>query len=235
MLYCRGGRFQTFTAAVGTRTLLFFIRLACKAIETRISSTSFDQSRLNRFYQPWAREPGRLGSEFGSVCSRPGSGRGSAHCRSGLGSVRLGSDFVLVCSRVSSKQFGARLITGRGSARFGSLFGARLISTYGSARDPGISSMFGSAQLGARLGLGTGLGLEIQLGSGLSSAHLARLGTWDRGSASKKLIPEPNLFLIERKRWSVYCSAFHEPIHCVNHMTILKQLFLVTVLRWGAS
>ena len=181
MLYCRGRRFQTFTAAVGTRTpLLFFIRLACKAIETRISSTSFDQSRLNRFYQPWAREPGRLGSEFGSVCSGPGSGGGSAHCRSRLGSVRLRSDFVLVCSRLSSKQFGARLITVRGSARFGSLFGARLISTYGSARDPGISSMFGSAQLGARLGLsswlisGWGLAWDSRFGLAQGSARL----TW---------------------------------------------------------
>ena len=47
--------------------MLFFICLAWEASVTKFSSTSFDQTCLNRLFLSRARDSVRLGSELGSV------------------------------------------------------------------------------------------------------------------------------------------------------------------------
>ena len=126
------------------------------------------------------KDSNRLDSRLRSVCSRPGSARGSAHRTSGLGTV---------FSRHGSARGSAHRTSGLGSAHYSWFSLPRLVDLdrlgdrFEGRR---ISSMLGSAELRARLGarfwaqlkIGWDWGLvgSAWLGSGLSSAHLARLG-----------------------------------------------------------
>ena len=71
--------------------MLFLIRLGWEANETK-KITSVDQSHLNCFYQPCARDPARLGSEHGSVRLRI--------------AVRLDSELVSQLETRTSARFG---------------------------------------------------------------------------------------------------------------------------------
>ena len=105
--------------------------------ETKSSTTRFHQNRLNRFYQPRARDSVRglargsarfdSGSLFGLT---QGSFLGSIH----EDSARLCSMLVSVCSRLGSARVSAYHRSGirLSAARLDSLFGARLISARGS-------------------------------------------------------------------------------------------------------
>ena len=147
-----------------------FDTLTWEASETKSSTTRFHQNRLNRFYQPRARDSVRglvrgsarfdSGSLFGLT---QGSFLGSIH----KDSARLCSMLVSVCSR--PVQLESLLITGRGSGS------VRL----GSIRYLGL----GSSRLVARARLGTRLGTresaqcsarpksELGLGSDRGPAH----------------------------------------------------------------
>ena len=134
-----------------------FDTLTWEDSETKSSTTRFHQNRLNRFYQPRARDSVR------------GLVRGSARFDSGslfglfLGSIhedsaRLCSRLVSVCSRPGSASLCLSQVWDQaqcGSARF---------------------AIWGSAHLGSWLGLGLGLG------SGLGNQLNARLGP-NRSSA----------------------------------------------------
>ena len=105
--------------------------------ETKLSNTRFHQNRLNRFYQPWARDSVRwLGPKLGSlrlrIVVRLDSGFVSRLKTRGLVSILLEVRFGLLkadSARVSAyHRSGIRL----SAARLDSLFGARLISARGS-------------------------------------------------------------------------------------------------------
>ena len=135
---------------LGAKTL-FLIRLAWEASETQLSSTRFDQSRLNRFYLSWAPDSARLGSELGSVGLRV-----VVRFASGLGT----REFDWTVTRGSTRfargpdQLEARLIVSRGSAQF-AIRGSAYLSSW----------------IGLDLGLGSGLGKAAQCSAQLSSEH----------------------------------------------------------------
>ena len=123
-----------------------------------IFSTSVEQSRLNFFNQPWARDPARLGSEHGSVWLRIAD-RFDSELVSQL-ETRASARFGLYLGSVWSKPGSAQGSTHRSSARLDSLFGTPRIMASG-------------LWLGLGLELGWGLGnqLSARLGSTLSSAR----------------------------------------------------------------
>ena len=110
-----------------------FDTLTWEDSETKSSTTRFHQNRLNRFYQPWARDSVR---DLARGSARLGSGSlfdlflGSIH----EDSARLCSMLVSVCSRPGSARVSAYHRSGirLSAARLDSLFVARLISARGS-------------------------------------------------------------------------------------------------------
>ena len=138
-------------------------------------------SGLVSFLNSGHKHSNRLDSRLRSVCSRPGSARGSAHRTSGLGTV---------CSRHGSARGSAHRTSGLGSAHYSRSSLPRLVDLdrFGDRLEARrISSMLILAELRARLGalsclgsaedwLGLGTRCSAWLGSGLSSAHLAQLG-----------------------------------------------------------
>ena len=125
-----------------------FDTLTWEDSETKSSTTRFHQNRLNRFYQPWARDSVRglargsarfdSGSLFGLT---QGSFLGSIHERTRLDFARCSSRFAQGPAQLESL-----FITGRGS---GSVW-------LGSIRYLGL----GSSRLVARARLGTRLGTQ---------------------------------------------------------------------------
>ena len=120
------------------------------------------------------KDSNRLDSRLRSVCSRPGSARGSAHLTSGLGTV---------CSRHGSARGSAHRTSGLGSAYYSRFSLPRLVDLdrLGDRLEARrISSMLGSAELRARLGarfwaqlkIGWGWGLVVQLGLAQGSVRL---------------------------------------------------------------
>ena len=160
-----------------------FDTLTWEDSETKSSTTRFHQNRLNRFYQPWARDSVRglargsarfdSGSLFGLT---QGSFLGSIHERTRLDFAQCSSQFAQGPAQLESL-----LITGRGSGsvRLGSirylgLGSSRLVARAGLETRLGnreIGSMLDLAQLGARLrpssGPSIGLSWGFARGSGL--------------------------------------------------------------------
>ena len=177
----------------------------------------FHQNRLNRFYYRWAQDSvcalgptlgslrlrivvrltqGWLRARFSardtgtrldfarllvSVCSRPDSARVSAYHSSEIGSMRLGSIpyLGLGSSRlVAQARLGTRLGT-RESAQYS----ARLKSELSLGSDRGPAHRSAGDWLGHR---------DLTwLDLGLSPAHLARFGAWDRTGARFGLEARP--------------------------------------------
>ena len=114
------------------------------------------------------KDSNRLDSRLRSVCSRPGSARGSAHRTSGLGTV---------CSRRGSARGSAHRTSGLGSAHYSRFSLPRLVDLdrLGDRLEARrISSMLGSAELRARLGARFWAQLKIGWGWGLVQLDLAR-------------------------------------------------------------
>ena len=110
-----------------------FDTLTWEDSETKSSTTRFHQNRLNRFYQPRARDSVR-GLARGSARFDSGSlfglTQGSFLSLRYEDSARLCSRLVSVCSRPGSARVSAYHRSGirLSAARLDSLFGARLIS-----------------------------------------------------------------------------------------------------------
>ena len=103
-------------------------------------------SGLVSFLNSGHKDSNRLDSRLCSVCSRPGSARGSSHRTSGLGTV---------CSRHGSARGSAHRISGLGSAHYSRFSQPRVVDLdrLGDRLEAQIiSSMLGSAELRDRLG-----------------------------------------------------------------------------------
>ena len=131
-------------------------------------------SGLVSFLNSGHKHSNRLDSRLRSVCSRPGSARGSAHRTSGLGTV---------CSRHGSARGSAHRTSGLGSAHYSWSSLPRLVDLdrFGDRLEARrISSMLILAELRARLGalswaqlkIGWGWGLVVQLGLAQGSVRL---------------------------------------------------------------
>ena len=139
-------------------------------------------SGLVSFLNSGHKDSNRLDSRLRSVCSRPGSARGSAHRTSGLGTV---------CSRHGSARGSAHRISGLGSAHYSRFSLPRLVDLAQriGSKAQRISSMLGSAELRARLGarfwaqlkIGWGWGLVV-LGSWLRAQFGSLSSAWCLGS-----------------------------------------------------
>ena len=191
------------------------------------------------------KDSNRLDSRLRSVCSRPGSARGSAHRTSGLGTVcsrhgsARGTDQLE--TRISSRLCSSHL--GFGSAHYSRFSLHRLVDLdrLGDRLEARrISSMLGSAELRARLGaqlkIGWGWGIVVQLGLAWLRAQFGSLSSaWCLGSARGSARTGSPAQLEVRAQGSAL-SLDRSPARLISARNfILGSLWFGSVLAWSSA